>query len=77
MEVVLLVSDNPIALAVTKAKNASIPVFSFKAKDFPDKQAYELEVLEKLTNIHVEFIQPDGVLFFKGAANSLFYRLRF
>ncbi|MDQ6598427.1 phosphoribosylglycinamide formyltransferase [Bacillus salipaludis] len=62
VEVVLLVSDNPNALAVTKAKNASIPVFSFQAKDYPDKLTYEQEVLEKLTNHQVDFIVLAGYM---------------
>lgn len=62
VEVVLLVSDNPNALAVTKAKNASIPVFSFQAKDYPDKLTYEQEVLEKLTNLQVDFIVLAGYM---------------
>ncbi|WP_429747683.1 phosphoribosylglycinamide formyltransferase [Bacillus salipaludis] len=62
VEVVLLVSDNPNALAVTKAKNASIPVFSFQSKDYPGKLTYEQEVLEKLTNLQVDFIILAGYM---------------
>jgi phosphoribosylglycinamide formyltransferase-1 len=48
VQVALLVSDRPQALAVQKAKDHSIPVFTFNAKDYPNKQAYEEEILEKL-----------------------------
>jgi len=62
VQVVLLVSDRPEALAVQKAKDESIPVFTFNAKDYPNKQAYEEEILEKLTQRHVEFIVLAGYM---------------
>ncbi|WHY64944.1 phosphoribosylglycinamide formyltransferase [Neobacillus sp. SuZ13] len=62
VDVVLLVSDRPEALAVRTAINESIPVFSFTAKDYPNKQAYEEEILEKLTLLEVEFIVLAGYM---------------
>jgi phosphoribosylglycinamide formyltransferase 1 len=62
VEVVLLVSDRPEALAVRKAINESILVFSFTAKDYPNKQAYEEEILEKLTQLEVDFIVLAGYM---------------
>ncbi|MEH7308359.1 phosphoribosylglycinamide formyltransferase [Neobacillus drentensis] len=62
VEVVLLVSDRPEAIAVRKAMNESIPVFSFTAKDYPNKQAYEEEILEKLTQLEVDFIVLAGYM---------------
>ncbi|WP_144548299.1 phosphoribosylglycinamide formyltransferase [Bacillus sp. X1(2014)] len=62
VEVVLLVSDRPEALAVRTAINESIPVFSFMAKDYPNKQAYEEEILEKLTQLEVDFIVLAGYM---------------
>ncbi|NWQ43379.1 phosphoribosylglycinamide formyltransferase [Bacillus sp. EB106-08-02-XG196] len=62
VQVALLVSDRPQALAVQKAKDHSIPVFTFNAKDYPNKQAYEEEILEKLTQRHVEFIVLAGYM---------------
>ncbi|MEH7085794.1 phosphoribosylglycinamide formyltransferase [Neobacillus drentensis] len=62
VEVVLLVSDRPEALAVRTAINESIPVFSFTAKDYPNKQAYEEEILEKLTQLEVDFIVLAGYM---------------
>lgn len=62
VEVVLLVSDRPEALAVRKAINESIPVFSFTARDYPNKQAYEEEILEKLTQLEVDFIVLAGYM---------------
>ena len=62
VEVVLLVSDRPEALAVQKAKDEMIPVFTFNAKDYPNKQAYEEEILEKLTQRKVDFIVLAGYM---------------
>jgi phosphoribosylglycinamide formyltransferase 1 len=62
VEVVLLVSDRPEALAVQKAREERIPVFTFLAKDYPNKQAYEVEILEKLTQLEVEFIVLAGYM---------------
>ncbi|MFP5114968.1 phosphoribosylglycinamide formyltransferase [Bacillaceae bacterium C204] len=62
VEVVLLVSDRPEALAVRKAINESIPVFSFTAKDFPNKQAYEEKILEKLTQLEIDLIVLAGYM---------------
>ncbi|PAE32292.1 phosphoribosylglycinamide formyltransferase [Bacillus sp. 7884-1] len=62
VQVALLVSDRPQALAVQKAKDHSIPVFTFNAKDYPNKQAYEEEILEKLTQRKVDFIVLAGYM---------------
>jgi phosphoribosylglycinamide formyltransferase 1 len=62
VEVVLLVSDRPEALAVQTAKKENIPVFAFKAKDYPDKQAYEERILEKLNGKRVDFIVLAGYM---------------
>lgn len=62
VQVALLVSDRPQALAVQKAKDHSIPVFTFHAKDYPNKQAYEEEILAKLTQRKVDFIVLAGYM---------------
>ncbi|MEH7481013.1 phosphoribosylglycinamide formyltransferase [Neobacillus drentensis] len=62
VEVVLLVSDRPEALAVQKARDERIPVFTFLAKDYPNKQAYELEILDELTQRKVDFIVLAGYM---------------
>ncbi|MEH7544641.1 MULTISPECIES: phosphoribosylglycinamide formyltransferase [Bacillaceae] len=62
VEVVLLVSDRPKALAVQKARDERIPVFTFNAKDYPKKQVYEEEILNELTNREVEFIVLGGYM---------------
>lgn len=62
VQVVLLVSDRPEALAVQKAKDHSIPAFTFNAKNYPNKQAYEEAILEKLTQKKVDFIVLAGYM---------------
>jgi phosphoribosylglycinamide formyltransferase 1 len=62
VQVVLLVSDRTEALAVQKAKDESISVFTFNAKDYPNKQAYEEEILEELTQRKVDFIVLAGYM---------------
>jgi phosphoribosylglycinamide formyltransferase-1 len=62
VEIVLLVSDNPEALAVRKAEEELIPIFTFKAKDYPNKQAYEEEIVEKLIQNNVDFIVLAGYM---------------
>ena len=62
VEVVLLVSDRPEALAVKTAKGKSIPVFTFNSKDYPNKLAYEEEILEELTKREVDFIVLAGYM---------------
>ncbi|MGF6949288.1 phosphoribosylglycinamide formyltransferase-1 [Neobacillus sp. B4I6] len=62
IEVVLLVSDRPEALAVQKARDERIPVFTFLAKDYPNKQAYEVEILDELTQRKVDFIVLAGYM---------------
>jgi phosphoribosylglycinamide formyltransferase-1 len=61
-EIVLLISDNPDALAVRRARDVQIPVFTFRAKDYPNKQAYEEEILEKLRQRNVDFIVLAGYM---------------
>ena len=48
VEVVLLVCDHPEAVVVRKAQDAGIPTFVFNPKDYPDKAAYEHDVLVSL-----------------------------
>ncbi|MCM3728859.1 phosphoribosylglycinamide formyltransferase [Neobacillus cucumis] len=62
VEVVLLVSDRPKALAVQKARDERIPVFTFKANDFPNKQVYEEKILNELTEREVDFIVLAGYM---------------
>ena len=59
---VLLVSDRPKAKVIDKANKRHIPTFAFRPKDYPTKQAYEQEILEKLTKRNVTWIVLAGYM---------------
>ena len=61
-EIVLLVSDKPDAYALTRAKNLAVPTFAIAPKDYPEKVAYEMEILEKLRALEVELIVLAGYM---------------
>lgn len=58
----LLVCDKPQAFCVERAKAADIPTFVFQAKDYADKEAYELEILHTLKEHGVELIVLAGYM---------------
>ena len=49
-DIALLVSDNPSSKAVERANAAGIDAFTFCAKDYAGKAAYEQAVLAELQN---------------------------
>ncbi|WNF36877.1 phosphoribosylglycinamide formyltransferase [Bacillaceae bacterium IKA-2] len=61
-EVALLVCDKANALAVERAKKNNIEVFQFIPKDYENKQAFEREILGKLTSLKVEWIALAGYM---------------
>lgn len=61
-DIVLLVSDNPSSKAVERASAAGIDAFTFSAKDYPNKAAYEQAVLTELRNRQVEYIVLAGYM---------------
>ncbi|WP_318506042.1 phosphoribosylglycinamide formyltransferase [Bacillus sp. T3] len=58
----LLVCDKPGAYAVERAKAAGIDFFEFRAKDYADKQAYELEILAKLHEYNIDLVVLAGYM---------------
>jgi phosphoribosylglycinamide formyltransferase 1 len=58
----LLVCDQPGAFVIHRAQSAGIPVFSFRAKDYEDKQAFEREILHQLALEGVDFIVLAGYM---------------
>ncbi|HJV45441.1 MAG TPA: phosphoribosylglycinamide formyltransferase [Bacillota bacterium] len=62
VDLALLVCDRPDALVVKKATDAFIPVFSFKAKDYENKVAYEIEIIKKLKEKEIDFIVLAGYM---------------
>lgn len=61
-EICLLVCDKPNAYAVERAKKHSIDVFTFVAKDYESKVAYEQDILKQLQLYGVEFIALAGYM---------------
>lgn len=58
----LLVCDRKDAYCVKRAEKENIPVFTFTAKEFESKAAYEKIILEKLHEYDVEFIVLAGYM---------------
>ena len=61
-DIALLVSDNPSSKAVERANAAGIDAFTFYAKDYAGKAAYEQAVLTELQKRQVEFIVLAGYM---------------
>lgn len=61
-EIALLICDKANALAVERAKKNKIEVFQFIPKTYENKQAFEKEILEKLTSLQVEWIALAGYM---------------
>ena len=61
-DIALLVSDNPSSKAVERANAAGIDAFTFCAKDYAGKAAYEQAVLAELQKRQVEYIVLAGYM---------------
>ncbi|KMK91078.1 phosphoribosylglycinamide formyltransferase [Rossellomorea marisflavi] len=61
-DVRLLVCDRPGARATERAEAAGIPVFSFRAKEYGSKEAFEREIIRELEEAGVEFIVLAGYM---------------
>lgn len=62
VQVELLVCDRPNALVMERAKQANVPVFAFRPKEYPNREAYESEILQKLQACGVELIVLAGYM---------------
>ena len=62
VNITLLVCDNKEAHAIKRAHKAGIPVFAFCPKDYPNKQAFEEEILKELAKRNVEWIALAGYM---------------
>lgn len=58
----LLICDQPDAFVIERAKRAGVDVFTFRAKDYPDKASYEEEILQQLKEKEVDFIVLAGYM---------------
>lgn len=61
-EVVLVVSDKPQAKVIERAKNHGIAVMDFDPKAYPDKAAFEREIVKELTKRRIEFVALAGYM---------------
>jgi phosphoribosylglycinamide formyltransferase 1 len=61
-EICLLVCDKPGAFAVERAEMLGIPALVIVPKSYPTKEAYEAEILQKLTSLDVEMIVLAGYM---------------
>lgn len=62
VEVALLVCDKPGAKAEERAKQHNVEIFSFSAKDYESKEAFETEILSQLESRGIEFIALAGYM---------------
>jgi formyltetrahydrofolate-dependent phosphoribosylglycinamide formyltransferase len=61
-EISLLVCDRPGAYVIERAARHSIPIFSFLAKNYSNKEEYELAILKELQANDIEFIVLAGYM---------------
>jgi phosphoribosylglycinamide formyltransferase-1 len=58
----LLVCDKPSAPVVERASRAGVDAFVFKPKDYPDREAYETEIVAELSKRGVELVVLAGYM---------------
>ncbi|CAM3907847.1 phosphoribosylglycinamide formyltransferase [Alicyclobacillus pomorum] len=75
-EIVLVVSDKPRCQAVDRARRAGIPVFANEVKAYPDKAAYEADILRALQEYDVALIVLAGYMRLVGPTLLNAYRNR-
>lgn len=62
VEISLLVCDRPKAYVVERAKQAGIPAFVFRPKEYASREAYEKEILAELERLEVDLIVLAGYM---------------
>jgi len=60
--IAILISDQPLCVAVKRAKKYNIDVFSFHPKDYASKEDYEFEILEELKKHQVDLVILAGYM---------------
>jgi len=58
----ILISDQPLCLAIERAKHYNIDVFAFNTKLYSSKTAYEQEILDKLNDLEIDLIVLAGYM---------------
>ncbi|GIP38950.1 phosphoribosylglycinamide formyltransferase [Paenibacillus sp. J31TS4] len=61
-EIALLVCDKPQARVVERAREAGIPSFVFRPKDYPSRAAYEADIVRELESRGVELVVLAGYM---------------
>ena len=61
-EIALVVCDRPGACVIERAKKEGIELFSFSAKDYETKAAFESEIVKRLQERDVEWIALAGYM---------------
>lgn len=61
-EIVLVLSSNPDAFAITRAKRAGIPAITVSRKDYPEQAEFEKRIEEALEKFKVELIVLAGFM---------------
>ncbi|MGB4644863.1 MAG: phosphoribosylglycinamide formyltransferase [Dictyoglomaceae bacterium] len=61
-EVVVVISNNPNAYAIERAKKSHIPVFVIEREKFSSKKAYEEKIKEVLLNYYVDLVVLAGYM---------------
>ncbi|MGM0597090.1 MAG: phosphoribosylglycinamide formyltransferase [Myxococcota bacterium] len=61
-QIKLVISDNPSAPALAKAKKRNLPAVFFPPTDYPGKKEYEAAILEKLQEEKIEVIVLAGFM---------------
>ena len=61
-EICLVVCDKEGAFVLERAKQENVETFCFSPKSYPNKEAFEAEILEKLREYEIEFIVLAGYM---------------
>lgn len=63
-DIVLLITDNPEAKAIERARNHNIPVFCINPKDYTSREEHDRAVRKKLDEFKVELVVLSGYMRF-------------
>ncbi|WP_166243970.1 phosphoribosylglycinamide formyltransferase [Paenibacillus turpanensis] len=58
----LLVCDKPSAQVIERAKQAGVPTFVFKPKDYDSREAYEREIVAKMQELQIDLVVLAGYM---------------
>lgn len=61
-DIMILVSDNPEAAALVKARQRGIPALNLNPGDFPDRSSYERELIRVLQEKQVDMVALAGYM---------------